>query len=87
MGENDSRKTRRFLQGAAAVLTSLAGSIGTANATAIIAPQAVFAGQTHAEFVIAPAVAQGAKILAHSSHSSHDSHSSHSSHSSHVSSS
>jgi hypothetical protein len=76
----NSKKSRRFLQGAAVVLVSLAGAVGTANASASASPRVSNAGQAQPEFVIAPAEAAGAMQYSHESHASHASHSSHSSH-------
>lgn len=87
MDNNPVKKDRRFLHGAAVVLASLAGAVGSANASAAVTPELSGSGAIQSEFVIAPAQTVGAMQFSHESHSSHDSHSSHSSHTSHVSSS
>jgi hypothetical protein len=87
MADNNVKKNRQFLQGVAVVLTSLASTVGTANATVSPTPEASAVAQTQSEFVIAPAQAAGAMQFSHESHSSHDSHASHASHASHGSSS
>ena len=85
--EAPKTKGRRFMQGVAVLVTSLAGYAGAVEiASAAVTPGAnASASQSPSDFVIAPAQAAGAERYQHESHSSNDSHSSHDSHGSHDS--
>jgi hypothetical protein len=87
MDDKVEKKNRRFLQGAAAIVATLVGAIGTANTAPVQGQNAesIAVTQVQPEFVIAPAQSPGAEALWHTSHQSHASHASHASHSSHSS--
>ena len=88
--ETPKNKSRRFLQGVAVLVTSLAGYAGVVDTASAATTPGVSApaGQSPGDFVIAPTQSPGPVQFdheSHESHSSHDSHASHSSHSSHTS--
>jgi hypothetical protein len=85
MSENNQKK-RRFLQGTAVLVATLAGGLGANAAEAATSHRANFDNpQAQPEFIISPSTAPGAQEYQHESHSSHQSHASHASHSSHYS--
>lgn len=86
MSASDNKKKRQFLSGVAVLATSLAATVGAADAGAATTPSINSANpQSQADFVIASAQSSGPTQFQHESHASHASHESHASHASHAS--